>query len=53
VAGRSTIADALAAQLEAEGRAVTVFDGDVNIARIGWVAGEIAGHGGTVIVAPA
>ena len=68
-AGKSTIADALVAQLEAEGRPVTVLDGDVvrthlsseltfsrehrdlNIARIGWVAGEIVRHGGTVVVA--
>ena len=59
-AGKSTIADALIAQLEGEGRPVTVLDGDVvrthlsseltfsrehrdlNIRRIGWVAGEIA-----------
>ena len=68
-AGKSTIADALVARLEAEGRPVTVLDGDVvrthlsseltfsrehrdiNIARIGWVAGEIVRHGGTVVVA--
>jgi adenylyl-sulfate kinase len=68
-AGKSTIADALIAQLEAEGRPVTVLDGDVvrthlsseltfsrehrdlNIRRIGWVAGEIVKHGGTVVVA--
>src|SRR5215208_2544364 len=68
-AGKSTIADALVAQLEAEDRAVTVLDGDVvrthlsseldfsrehrglNIRRIGWVAGEIVKHGGTVVVA--
>lgn len=68
-AGKSTIADALVGQLEAEGRLVTVLDGDVvrthlsseltfsrehrdlNIARIGWVAGEIVRHGGTVVVA--
>ena len=68
-AGKSTVADALVAQLEAEGRPVTVLDGDVvrthlsseltfsrehrdlNIARIGWVAGEIVRHGGTVVVA--
>jgi adenylyl-sulfate kinase len=68
-AGKSTIADALVAQLEAEGRRVTVLDGDVvrthlsseldfskahrdlNIRRIGWVAGEIVKHGGTVVVA--
>jgi adenylyl-sulfate kinase len=68
-AGKSTIADALVAQLEAEGRTVTVLDGDVvrthlsseldfskehrdlNIRRIGWVAGEVVRHGGTVVVA--
>jgi sulfate adenylyltransferase len=68
-AGKSTIADALIAQLESEGRPVTVLDGDVvrthlsselsfsrehrdlNIRRIGWVAGEIVKHGGTVVVA--
>jgi sulfate adenylyltransferase len=68
-AGKSTVADALVAQLETEGRTVTVLDGDVvrthlsseltfsrehrdlNIRRIGWVAGEIVRHGGTVVVA--
>jgi sulfate adenylyltransferase len=68
-AGKSTIADALVAELEAEGRPVTVLDGDVvrthlsselsfsredrdlNIRRIGWVAGEVVRHGGTVVVA--
>lgn len=68
-AGKSTIADALVASLEADGRPVTVLDGDVvrthlsseltfskdhrdlNIRRIGWVAGEITRHGGTVVVA--
>jgi adenylyl-sulfate kinase len=68
-AGKSTIADALIAQLDAEGRPVTVLDGDVvrthlsseltfsrehrdlNIRRIGWVAGEVVKHGGTVVVA--
>ena len=68
-AGKSTIADALVAELEAGGRPVTVLDGDVvrthlsseltfsrehrdlNIRRIGWVAGEIVKHGGTVVVA--
>jgi adenylyl-sulfate kinase len=68
-AGKSTIADALVDQLEAEGRTVTVLDGDVvrthlsseldfskehrdlNIRRIGWVAGEVVKHGGTVVVA--
>ena len=68
-AGKSTIADALVARLAAEGRPVTVLDGDVvrthlsseldfskehrdlNIRRIGWVAGEVVKHGGTVVVA--
>jgi adenylyl-sulfate kinase len=68
-AGKSTVADALVAQLEAEGRPVTVLDGDVvrthlsselsfsredrdlNIRRIGWVAGEVVKHGGIVVVA--
>src|SRR3712207_777786 len=68
-AGKSTIADALVASLEAEGRPVTVLDGDVvrthlsseltfsrehrdlNIRRIGFVAGEVVKHGGTVVVA--
>jgi sulfate adenylyltransferase len=68
-AGKSTIADALVARLAAEGRPVTVLDGDVvrthlsseldfskahrdlNIRRIGWVAGEVVRHGGTVVVA--
>jgi sulfate adenylyltransferase len=68
-AGKSTVADALVAALEAEGTPVTVLDGDVvrthlsseldfskehrdlNIRRIGWVAGEIVRHGGTVVVA--
>ena len=68
-AGKSTIADALVAGLEAEGRPVTVLDGDVvrthlsseltfsrehrdlNIRRIGWVAGEVVRHGGTAVVA--
>jgi sulfate adenylyltransferase len=68
-AGKSTIADALVAELEREGRPVTVLDGDavrthlsseltfsrehrdLNIRRIGWVAGEIVKHGGTVVVA--
>jgi sulfate adenylyltransferase len=68
-AGKSTIADALVAELAADGRAVTVLDGDVvrthlsseltfsrehrdlNIRRIGWVAGEVVRHGGTVVVA--
>ncbi len=68
-AGKSTVADALVAELEAEGGPVTVLDGDVvrthlsselsftrehrdlNIARIGWVAGEVVKHGGSVVVA--
>ena len=68
-AGKSTIADALIAGLEAEERPVTVLDGDVvrthlsselsfskehrdlNIRRIGFVAGEVVKHGGTVVVA--
>ena len=68
-AGKSTIADALVGELEADGRPVTVLDGDVvrthlsseltfsredrdlNIRRIGWVAGEVVKHGGTVVVA--
>ncbi len=68
-AGKSTIADALVAELEREGRPVTVLDGDVvrthlsseltfakehrdlNVRRIGWVAGEVVKHGGTVVVA--
>src|ERR671929_1845656 len=68
-AGKSTVADALVAQLEGEGRPVTVLDGDVvrthlsseltfskehrdlNIRRIGFVAGEVVKHGGTVVVA--
>jgi adenylyl-sulfate kinase len=68
-AGKSTIADALVASLDADGRPVTVLDGDVvrthlsselsfsrehrdlNIRRIGWVAGEVVKHGGTVVVA--
>jgi adenylyl-sulfate kinase len=68
-AGKSTVADALVAGLESEGRPVTVLDGDVvrthlsselsfsrehrdlNIRRIGFVAGEVVKHGGTVVVA--
>src|SRR3712207_1483304 len=68
-AGKSTIADALIAQLEADGRPVTELDGDVvrthlsseltfsrehrdlNIRRIGWAAGEVVKHGGSVVVA--
>src|SRR4051794_40818201 len=68
-AGKSTIADALVADLEKDGVPVTVLDGDVvrthlsseltfsradrdlNIRRIGFVAGEVVRHGGTVVVA--
>lgn len=68
-AGKSTIADALVAELASEGRPVTLLDGDVvrthlsselsfsradrdlNIRRIGFVAGEVVKHGGTVVVA--
>ena len=68
-AGKSTVADALVAQLEVEGRPVTVLDGDVvrthlsseltfsrehrdlNIRRIGWVAGEVVKHGGIAVIA--
>src|SRR3954447_3271845 len=68
-AGKATIADALLADLERNGIAVTVLDGDVvrthlsseltftrehrdlNIRRIGFVAGEAVKHGGTVVVA--
>jgi adenylyl-sulfate kinase len=68
-AGKSTIADALVADLENDGVPVTVLDGDVvrthlsseltfsredrdlNIRRIGFVAGEVVKHGGTVVVA--
>src|ERR671929_349205 len=68
-AGKSTVADALVAELEAEGRPVTLLDGDavrthlsseltfsrehrdLNIRRIGWVAGEVVKHGGPVVVA--
>lgn len=68
-AGKSTIADALVAGLDDDGRPVTLLDGDavrthlsseltfsredrdLNIRRIGWVAGEIVKHGGTVVVA--
>ncbi|SCX38190.1 sulfate adenylyltransferase [Klenkia marina] len=68
-AGKSTITDALVAELEAEGTPVTVLDGDVvrthlsselgfsradrdlNIRRIGWVAGEVVKHGGTAVIA--
>src|SRR3712207_4119674 len=68
-AGKSTIADALIADLDRDGRPVTVLDGDVvrthlsseltfskehrdlNIRRIGFVAGEVVKHGGTVVVA--
>jgi adenylyl-sulfate kinase len=68
-AGKSTVAEALIAGLEADGRPVTALDGDVvrthlsselsfsredrdlNIRRIGFVAGEVVKHGGTVVVA--
>ena len=68
-AGKSTIADALVADLEEDGVPVTLLDGDVvrthlsseldfsrehrdlNIRRIGFVAGEVVKHGGTVVVA--
>src|SRR3954470_7309481 len=68
-AGKSTVADALVADLEKDGVPVTVLDGDVvrthlsseltfsrehrdlNIRRIGFVAGEVVKHGGTVVVA--
>src|ERR687885_1113159 len=68
-AGKSTVADALVAELEADGVPVTLLDGDVvrthlsseltfsrehrdlNIRRIGFVAGEVVKHGGTVVVA--
>jgi sulfate adenylyltransferase len=68
-AGKSTIAAALVAELEAGGRPVTLLDGDVvrthlsselsftrehrdlNIRRIGFVAGEVVKHGGTAVVA--
>ena len=68
-AGKSTVADALVAELEAAGRPVTVLDGDavrthlsseltfsredrdLNIRPIGFVAGEVVKHGGTVVVA--
>src|ERR687885_772742 len=68
-AGKSTIADALVAELEADGVPVTLLDGDVvrthlsselsfskehrdlNIRRIGFVAGEVVKHGGTAVVA--
>jgi adenylyl-sulfate kinase len=68
-AGKSTVADALVADLERDGVPVTVLDGDVvrthlsseltfsredrdlNIRRIGFVAGEVVKHGGVVVVA--
>src|SRR3954464_15218756 len=68
-AGKSTIADALVADLERDGVPVTLLDGDVvrthlsseltftrehrdlNIRRIGFVAGEVVKHGGTAAVA--
>jgi sulfate adenylyltransferase len=67
--GKSVTAKALRARLHAEGRRVTMLDGDevrqhlsaglgfsregrdANIRRIGYVAGEITRHGGTVICA--
>ncbi len=69
-AGKSTIADAVAATLRAEGREVEVLDGDelrrgvsaglgfsredrdTNVLRIGWVAAQIAKHGGIAVCAP-
>jgi sulfate adenylyltransferase len=68
--GKSTIARALADELEDDGRRVTLLDGDEvrqhlspelgfdaasrerNVERIGWVAAEVARHGGIVIAAP-
>ncbi|MEI4270634.1 adenylyl-sulfate kinase [Klenkia sp. LSe6-5] len=68
-AGKSTITDALVAELAAAGTPVTVLDGDavrthlsselgfsradrdLNIRRIGWVAGEVVKHGGTAVIA--
>jgi sulfate adenylyltransferase len=67
--GKSATAKVLRALLQAEGRRVTMLDGDevrqhlsaglgfsregrdMNIRRIGYVAGEITRHGGTVICA--
>lgn len=69
-AGKSTVARAVAAHLEARGTVVSVLDGDEvrqllsaglgfdadgrtrNIARIGWVAAQIARAGGVVVAAP-
>jgi adenylylsulfate kinase len=68
-AGKSTVANAVAASLLAAGRRVELLDGDeirtnlcrglgfsradrdVNIARIGYVAGKLATHGVAVLVA--
>jgi sulfate adenylyltransferase len=68
-AGKSTLAQALAALLERAGRPVTLLDGDevrrllsselgfsrahrdLNVLRIGYVATEIARHGGIAICA--
>jgi len=68
-AGKSTLAQALAARLADLGRAVTLLDGDqvrallssglgysradrdLNVRRIGYVAAEIARHGGIAICA--
>ena len=68
-AGKSTLAQALAAMLERNGRSVTLLDGDevrrllsselgysrahrdLNVLRIGYVATEVARHGGVAICA--
>lgn len=68
-AGKSTLAQALAASLERGGRSVTLLDGDevrrllsselgysrahrdLNVLRIGYVATEVARHGGIAICA--
>lgn len=68
-AGKSTLAKSLAARWEAQGRPVTILDGDearrlisselgfspehrdLNIARLAYVAAEVAKHGGASIVA--
>jgi sulfate adenylyltransferase len=68
-AGKSTLAQALAALIERMGRAVTLLDGDevrrllsselgysrahrdLNVQRIGYVATEVARHGGIAICA--
>jgi sulfate adenylyltransferase len=68
-AGKSTLAQALAALLERSGRPVTLLDGDevrrllsselgysrahrdLNVQRIGYVATEVARHGGIAICA--